>query len=61
MNIRLYEDERVSSGTRFNFNEKVGRRKRIKVPGQVEENASRVRSCVFPYYLLLLYIILVEL
>lgn len=58
MNIRLYEDERVSSGTRFNFNEKVGRRKRIKVPGQVEEN---VRSCVSPYYLLLLYIILVEL
>lgn len=59
MNIRLYEDERVSSGTRFNFNEKVGRRKRIKVPGQVEENASRVRFS--PYYLLLLYIILVEL
>lgn len=23
MNIRLYEDERVSAGTRFNFNEKV--------------------------------------
>lgn len=44
MKIRLYEDERVSAGTRFNFNEKVGRRKRIKVSGQVEENASRVRS-----------------